>query len=63
MLTLFFCCLLDMPMSRSIVLSGPSGCGKSTLIKKLMKDYPDHFGFSVSRKNAINFLSNYIAQC
>jgi len=38
----------DMPMSRSIVLSGPSGCGKSTLIKKLMKDYPDHFGFSVS---------------
>ena len=56
MLTLFFYCLLDMPMSRSIVLSGPSGCGKSTLIKKLMKDYPDHFGFSVSRKKAINFL-------
>ena len=40
-----------MPESRSIVLSGPSGCGKSTIIKKLMNDYPEKFGFSVSRKN------------
>merc|ERR1712002_833170 len=33
---------------RPLVISGPSGCGKSTLIKKLMADYPNMFGFSVS---------------
>lgn len=33
---------------RPIVLFGPSGCGKSTLKNRLMKDYPDKFGFSVS---------------
>ncbi|KAK2907899.1 guanylate kinase 1b [Channa argus] len=33
---------------RPVVLSGPSGAGKSTLMKKLMKDYEDVFGFSVS---------------
>jgi guanylate kinase len=32
------------------VLSGPSGSGKSTLLKKLFSEYPDTFGFSVSRK-------------
>ena len=30
------------------VITGPSGVGKSTLIKKLMAEFPDHFGFSVS---------------
>ena len=30
------------------VIAGPSGVGKSTLIKKLMADFPDQFGFSVS---------------
>ncbi|XP_071942621.1 guanylate kinase-like [Antedon mediterranea] len=30
------------------VFCGPSGAGKSTLIKKLMDDYKDIFGFSVS---------------
>ncbi|XP_054847407.1 guanylate kinase isoform X2 [Eublepharis macularius] len=33
---------------RPVVLSGPSGAGKSTLLKKLMKDYENVFGFSVS---------------
>ncbi|PVF93819.1 putative GUK1-guanylate kinase [Serendipita vermifera] len=33
---------------RPLVLSGPSGSGKSTLVKRLMKEYPDRFGFSVS---------------
>ena len=33
---------------RPIVVSGPSGTGKSTLLKKLMSEYPDKFGFSVS---------------
>jgi guanylate kinase len=32
------------------VLSGPSGSGKSTLLKKLFAEYPDTFGFSISRK-------------
>lgn len=35
---------------RPVVLSGPSGAGKSTLLKKLMKEYNNVFGFSVSRK-------------
>lgn len=30
------------------VCCGPSGVGKSTLIKRLMKEFPDRFGFSVS---------------
>uniref|UniRef100_A0A8C8RMY7 Guanylate kinase n=1 Tax=Pelusios castaneus TaxID=367368 RepID=A0A8C8RMY7_9SAUR len=33
---------------RPVVLSGPSGAGKSTLLKKLLKDYGNVFGFSVS---------------
>lgn len=35
-------------MPRPIVISGPSGTGKSTLLKKLLAEYPDKFGFSVS---------------
>lgn len=31
-----------------LILCGPSGVGKGTLIKKLMSEYPDSFGFSVS---------------
>uniref|UniRef100_A0A3Q3X1N5 Guanylate kinase n=1 Tax=Mola mola TaxID=94237 RepID=A0A3Q3X1N5_MOLML len=33
---------------RPVVLSGPSGAGKSTLLKKLMQEYDNVFGFSVS---------------
>ncbi|XP_070570331.1 guanylate kinase-like isoform X2 [Ptychodera flava] len=33
---------------RPVVISGPSGTGKSTLIKKLMDDYKEYFGFSIS---------------
>lgn len=32
-----------------VVMCGPSGVGKSTLIKRLFGDFPDTFGFSVSR--------------
>lgn len=31
-------------------MSGPSGAGKSTLLKKLFAQYPDTFGFSISRE-------------
>jgi len=31
-----------------VVVCGPSGVGKGTLLGRLMKDYPDDFGFSVS---------------
>jgi guanylate kinase len=33
---------------RPIVVCGPSGVGKGTLISRLVKDYPDAFGFSIS---------------
>ncbi|CAH1985909.1 unnamed protein product [Acanthoscelides obtectus] len=33
---------------RPIVLCGPSGSGKSTLLQRMMREYPDTFGFSVS---------------
>ncbi|XP_061443960.1 guanylate kinase isoform X1 [Rhineura floridana] len=45
----FLCgALLVMTGPRPVVLSGPSGAGKSTLLKKLLKDYENVFGFSVS---------------
>lgn len=33
---------------RPLVLFGPSGSGKSTLVKKMLEDFPEKFGFSVS---------------
>ncbi|XP_073957067.1 guanylate kinase isoform X2 [Choristoneura fumiferana] len=33
---------------RPLVICGPSGSGKSTLLKRLLKEFPDMFGFSVS---------------
>lgn len=37
-----------MARPRPLVLCGPSGSGKSTLLKRLMEEYSDCFGFSVS---------------
>ena len=34
---------------RPLLLSGPSGVGKSTLLQRLFAEFPDKFGFSVSR--------------
>ena len=34
---------------RPLVLSGPSGVGKSTLLQRLFLEFPESFGFSVSR--------------
>ncbi|XP_030763032.1 guanylate kinase-like [Sitophilus oryzae] len=34
--------------SRPLLFCGPSGSGKSTLVKRLMDDFPDHFGFIIS---------------
>ena len=31
-----------------IVMCGPSGAGKSSLLKKLMAEFPEDFGFSIS---------------
>ena len=36
--------------AKPLVMAGPSGCGKSTLMKKLLAEFPDMFGFSVSRR-------------
>lgn len=36
---------------RPLVVSGPSGVGKSTLLKRLFAEFPDKFGFSVSRRS------------
>ena len=43
---------------RPVVISGPSGTGKSTLLKKLFDEFPDSFGFSVSRM-AICFFPSF----
>jgi len=37
---------------RPLVICGPSGSGKSTLLKRLMNEFGDFIGFSVSRKFA-----------
>ena len=42
-----------MGLPRPLVVAGPSGSGKSTLIKRLFKEYPERFGFSVSRKTRL----------
>lgn len=39
---------MDLQVIRPVVIAGPSGVGKGTLIGMLMKELPDHFGFSVS---------------
>eukprot|EP00042_Codosiga_hollandica_P016525 m.42539 g.42539 ORF g.42539 m.42539 type:complete len:206 (-) comp46455_c0_seq1:88-705(-) len=36
------------PTMRPLVFAGPSGAGKSTLVKRLFKDFPGVFAFSVS---------------
>ncbi|CAC9890939.1 unnamed protein product, partial [Aureobasidium pullulans] len=43
--------------NRPIVISGPSGSGKSTHLNRLLKEYPDRFGFSISRteQNGIEY--------
>ncbi|KAF1350844.1 P-loop containing nucleoside triphosphate hydrolase protein [Delphinella strobiligena] len=33
---------------RPIVISGPSGSGKSTHLNRLLKEFPDRYGFSIS---------------
>ncbi len=41
----------QLPIAPSpLVLTGPSGSGKSTLLKRLMEEFQDCFGFSISRK-------------
>ena len=42
---------------KPLVLCGPSGSGKSTVMKKLMGEYGEYFGFSVSHTTRyLNFL-------
>lgn len=36
------------PGIQPLVICGPSGSGKSTLLKRLFKEFPKTFGFSVS---------------
>jgi guanylate kinase len=36
------------PPVEAIVVTGPSGVGKSTLIARLLAEFPDHLGYSVS---------------
>ncbi|RWS11297.1 Guanylate kinase-like protein [Dinothrombium tinctorium] len=33
---------------RPLVICGPSGCGKSTILRRLMQEFSDFLGFSVS---------------
>ena len=34
---------------KPLIVCGPSGTGKTTLLKKLMSEFEDCFGFSISR--------------
>ena len=43
-----------MSKSKLLVVSGPSGAGKSTLLKRLLNEYPNKCGFSVSRMYIFN---------
>ena len=54
MALLFFRSRLAMPGSGPLVLCGPSGSGKSTVMKKLMEEFPDSFGFSVSHTSRVS---------
>lgn len=38
----------ELMLKQLVICCGPSGAGKSTLIKRLMKNHPGKFGFSVS---------------
>ena len=38
----------SLTIQRPVVICGPSGTGKTTMINKLMSDFPDVFGLSVS---------------
>ncbi|XP_046753518.1 guanylate kinase-like isoform X2 [Diprion similis] len=42
-----FCTMVQKGL-RPLTICGPSGSGKSTLLKRLLEEYPDIFGFSVS---------------
>ncbi|CAG7823291.1 unnamed protein product [Allacma fusca] len=39
---------LNMVKARPLVFCGPSGVGKSTLVKRLLQEFSDVFGFSIS---------------
>ena len=43
-----FCSGSVCSMPKPLVIAGPSGSGKSTFLKRLMKEYPGEFGFSIS---------------
>ena len=44
---------LAVDFARPLVISGPSGVGKSTLLQRLFAEFPDKFGFSVSREHSL----------
>ena len=45
---------------RPLVLCGPSGSGKSTLMKKLMAEFEDSFGFSVSHTTRVSITKLHV---
>ena len=51
-----------MPGSGPLVLCGPSGSGKSTVMKKLMEEFPDSFGFSVSHTSRVSAMIILVLQ-
>ena len=40
-------------MPRPVVVCGPSGVGKGTLLTRLLKEFPEQFGFSVSHTTRV----------
>ena len=51
------------PKIQQLVVAGPSGSGKSTLLRKLFEEFPNEFGFSISRKFMLQVATNTSDNC
>lgn len=48
---------------RPLVICGPSGSGKSTLLRRLMSEFSQYLGFSISRECRVSLVFFLISTC